>query len=88
MLCYGHMLSVNLMVKKFFERLMKKKLQKSNQKGFRFEKEKKEKVIYVNWKCYDNSFNSWILKKTWYDWVNISKTEVFRSTCESWIISP
>ena len=30
-------------VKKFFEQLMKKKLQKSNQKGFRFEKEIKRK---------------------------------------------
>ena len=37
------MLSVNLMVKKFFEQLRKKKMQKSNQKGFRFEKEIKRK---------------------------------------------
>ena len=42
-----------------------KELQKSNQKEFRIKKviKKKENKLYVKWKGYDNSFNSWINKK-------------------------
>ena len=42
-----------------------KELQKINQEEFRIEKVIKRKVdkIYVKWKGYDNSFNSWIDKK-------------------------
>ena len=42
-----------------------KELQKSNQKEFRIEKvlKKKGDKLYVKWKGYDNSFNSWIDKK-------------------------
>ena len=42
-----------------------KKLQKTNQKEFRIEKgiRKKGDKLYVKWKGYDNSFNSWIDKK-------------------------
>ena len=45
----------------FFE----KELQKNNQKEFRIEKITKRKgdKLYVKWKGYDNSFNSWIDKK-------------------------
>ena len=45
----------------FFE----KELQKANQEEFRIEKVIKRKgvKIYVKWKGYDNSFNSWIYKK-------------------------
>ena len=41
-----------------------KELQKTNQKEFRIEKVIKRKgdKIYVKWKGYDNSFNSWIDK--------------------------
>ena len=39
-----------------------KELQKINQKEFRKEKVLKNK-LYVKWKGYDNSFNSWIDKK-------------------------
>ena len=48
----------------------KKELQKTNQEEFRIEKVIKRKgdKIYVKWKVYDNSFNSWIDKK---DLVNI-----------------
>ena len=44
---------------------MKKELQETNQKEFRIEKviKKKENKLYVKWKRYDNSFNSWIDKK-------------------------
>ena len=42
-----------------------KELQKNNQKEFRIEKVLKRKgdKLYVKWKGYDNSFNSWINKK-------------------------
>ena len=42
-----------------------KELQKTNQKEFRIEKvlKKKGDKLYVKWKGYDNSFNSWIDKK-------------------------
>ena len=40
-------------------------LRKTNQKDFRVEKVIKRKgdKLYVKWKVYDNSFNSWIDKK-------------------------
>ena len=42
-----------------------KELKKTNQKEFRIEKavRKKGNKLYVKWKGYDNSFNSWIDKK-------------------------
>ena len=42
-----------------------KELQKTNQKEFRIEKilKKKGDKLYVKWKGYNNSFNSWINKK-------------------------
>ena len=42
-----------------------KELQKTNQKGFRIGKviKKKGNKLYVKWKGYNNSFNSWIDKK-------------------------
>ena len=42
-----------------------KKLQKPNQEKFRIEKviRRKGNKLYVMWKGYDNSFNSWIDKK-------------------------
>ena len=53
------------MVKKLLEHFMKKKLQNTNQQEFRIEKVIKRKgdKLYVKWKGYDNSFNSWIDKK-------------------------
>ena len=59
---YGLMI---LMVKKLLEHFMKKKLQKTNQKKFRIEKalKKKGNKLYVKWKSYNNSCNSWIDKK-------------------------
>ena len=43
----------------------KKNLQKTNQKKFRLEKVIKRKgdKLYLKWKGYNNSFNSWIDKK-------------------------
>ena len=43
----------------------KKELQKKNQEEFRIEKviKRKSDKIYVTWKGYNNSFNSWIDKK-------------------------
>ena len=42
-----------------------KELQKIDQQEFRIEKviKKKGDKLYVKWKGYDNSFNSWIDKK-------------------------
>ena len=42
-----------------------KELQKTNQKEFRVEKviKKKSNKLYVKWKGYNSSFNSWIDKK-------------------------
>ena len=41
-----------------------KELQKTNQEEFRIEKIlKKGDKLYIKWKGYDNSFNSWINKK-------------------------
>ena len=42
-----------------------KELQKTNQQEFRIEKiiRKKGDKLYVKWKGYDSSFNSWIDKK-------------------------
>ena len=42
-----------------------KELQNTNQEKFRIEKgiKKKGNKLYVKWKGYDNSFNSWIDKK-------------------------
>ena len=42
-----------------------KELEKTNQKEFRIEKiiKRKGDKLYVKWKGYDNSFNSWIDKK-------------------------
>ena len=46
-------------------RFYEKELQKTNQQEFRIEKviRRKGDKLYVKWKGYDNSFNSWIDKK-------------------------
>ena len=51
--------------KEIVGRFYEKELQKTNQKEFRVEKVIKRKggKLYVKWKGYDNSFNSWINKK-------------------------
>ena len=40
-------------------------MQKTSQKEFRLERllKRKDNKLYVKWKSYDNSFNSWIDKK-------------------------
>ena len=45
--------------------LYEKELQKTSQEKFRIEKVSKRKgdKLYVKWKRYNNSFNSWINKK-------------------------
>ena len=47
------------------ERFYKKESQKTNQKEFRIEKviKRKGNKLYVKWKGYNDSFNSWIDKK-------------------------
>ena len=63
----------NLFTKTFYE----KELQNKNKKELRIEKviQIKDDKLYVKWKEYNNSFNSWIDKK--------SKTDILRSKCKS-----
>ena len=64
-------------VEKFYE----KELQKTNQKEFRVEKviKRKGNKLYVKWKGYDSSFNSWIDKKrqSINEWIFFG-TKIFR----------
>ena len=47
------------------EEIYEKEQQKTNQKEFRIEKviKRKGNKLYVKWKGYDSTFNSWIDKK-------------------------
>ena len=56
-----------------FKNIYKKKLAKTNKKEFTVEKfiKRKGNKLYVKWKDYDNSLNSWIDKNTLYKWVNL-----------------
>ena len=59
------MLLVILKAKKLLESFTKKNCKKTNQKEFRVEKviKRKGNKLYVKWKGYDSSFNTWIDKK-------------------------
>ena len=54
-----------LRVKEIMGTFYENELQKTDQKEFRIEKvlKKKGDKLYVKWKGYDKSFNSWIDKK-------------------------
>ena len=55
----------NLNGKEIIGTFYEKELQKTNQQEFRIKKviKKKGDKLYVKWKGYDSSFNSWIDKK-------------------------
>ena len=55
-------------------------MRKTSQEEFRIEKviKRKENKLYVKWKGYDNSFNSWIDKKTLY-----KMSQYFPKPCRS-----
>ena len=55
----------NLKDEEIVEIFYKEELQESNQKEFRVEKvtKKKDDKLFVKWKGYDSSFNSWIDNK-------------------------
>ena len=63
-LCRGHVIS-DLKGEEIAETFYENGLQKTNQKEFRIKKVIKRKgdKLYVKWKGYNNSFNSWIDKK-------------------------
>ena len=56
---------IDLKSKKIVGTFYKKELQKTNQKHFTVEKviKRKDDHVYVKWKGYNSSFNSWIDKK-------------------------
>ena len=64
-MCRGHMLLVILTVKKLLEGFTKRNWRKTNGKEFRVEKviKRNSDKLYIKWKGYNNSFNSWIDKK-------------------------
>ena len=53
------------MVNPLLELFMKKNCQNTSQEKFRIEKiiKRKGNKLYLKWKGYDDSFNSWITKK-------------------------
>ena len=61
---FGHVVS-DLNGEEIIGIFYEKELQKTSQEKFRIEKVLKRKgdKLYVKWKGYDNSFNSWIDKK-------------------------
>ena len=63
-MCRGHIIR-DLKGEEIVGTFYKKELQKTNEKEFRVEKVIKRKgdKLYVKWKEYDSSFNSWIGKK-------------------------
>ena len=67
-------------------RFYEKEFQKTNPKECRVEKVIKRKgdKLYVEWKGYDNFFNSWIDKKrhSIYEWI-FFRTKTFRRKSES-----
>ena len=56
---------IDLKGEKIVGTFYEKELKKTNQKKFRVEKliKRKGNKLYVKWKGYDSSFNSWIDKK-------------------------
>ena len=59
------MLLVILTTNTIFETFYQKELQKTNKKGFRVEKviKRKSDKLYIKWKNYNSSLNSWIDQK-------------------------
>ena len=64
-LCHEHILLVILMAKKLLALFYEKELQSTYQQEYRIERviKKKGDELYVKWKGYNNSFDSWIDKK-------------------------
>ena len=62
-------------------------LQETNQKEFKVKKvvKRKEDKLYVKWKGYNSSFNSWIGKKNSINEWTFSTTKIFMRKSESWI---
>ena len=63
-LCHGHFID-DVTGEEIVETFYEKEIQTTIQKEFRIEKiiKRKGDKLYVKWKRYSNSFNSWIGKK-------------------------
>ena len=68
-------------------RFYKNEFQKTNEEDFRIEKVIKREgdKLYVKWRGYNNSLNSWIDKKDSINKWIFSRTKVFRRESESWV---
>ena len=78
------MLLMILMMKKMLKYFTETNCKKANQEEFRTEKviTRKDNKLYVTWKGYDNSLNSWIDKKDRVSIGNISHKSRFEK-CNS-----
>ena len=74
------MLLMISMVNKLLDYFMKKNY-KTNQQKLRIEKvTKKSDTLYIKWKGYDSSFNSWIDKKDLVGFYCIKNESIFSKT--------
>ena len=64
-LCRGHVIK-DINEKEIVGTFYENELQQTNQKEFRIERviKRKDNKLYVKWKGHNNSFNSWIDKKS------------------------
>ena len=76
---------VILMVKNLLEYFTKRIAKNQIKKEFGVKKVLKRKgdKLYVKWKSYDNSFDSWINKKDSINESIFSKSEICKTKCES-----
>ena len=80
-----HMLLVTLKVKKLLQCLTNKNCKKNKPKRVKKVIKRKGDKLYVKWKGYDNSVNTWTDKRHSINRRIFSRTEIFRTKSESWI---
>ena len=79
------MLLVAFAERKLLECFMKKNCRKQIKKELKVEEviKRKDDQLYVGWKGYDNSFNSWIDTRTCINESIFSRTIIFRKKSEN-----